>query len=278
MKEYYLLAIKIFLRYFIILWVINLLFSLFINFIDVDLTEGNYAFYFNFVYFSLHLLILFLFIRDFYKKQPLLFASGNFFRIDYKIDFGSLLIGMGIGSIFPLITNSAIYLDNVTMLKDSAELALKSYQDFFNDFSASEMIVHFILTTLLLNIFREIFFRGILQRLMHQDETITKTTVQLALLFTLTFFYYQFNHLDFISLFVLSVFLSFVTFKTKSIVPAIVMSIGYDLPVYFLYISGVSGNLEYYLTFQESLVIFYLAIVGIAYAGYKMIEIRLENV
>ena len=130
------------------------------------------------------------------------------------------------------------------------------------------------MTTLLLSIFREIFFRGILQRLIQQDENITKATIQVSLLFTLTFFYYQFNYLDFISLFVLSIFLSYTTFITKSILPAIFMSIAYDLPVFILYFfSDLSAHIDFYLTYQESFAMIYLLLVILGYFGFKLIEL-----
>ncbi|MCB0278904.1 MAG: CPBP family intramembrane metalloprotease [Calditrichaeota bacterium] len=275
MKENYILALKIFIRYFIFLWLINLVFSVLISFSEISLEgESSLSFYINLVYFSLHILLLFYFIRSFYLKNPLLFATVNFIKFDVRVVSGAVLLGFAIGSIFPMLTNSAVYVESIPMLKDTATTALKSYSDFFNDFNVWQLLTHFVVTTLLLSIFREIFFRGILQRLIQQDENITKATIQVSLLFTLTFFYYQFNYLDFISLFVLSIFLSYTTFITKSILPAIFMSIAYDLPVFILYFfSDLSAHIDFYLTYQESFAMIYLLLVILGYFGFKLIEL-----
>ena len=267
MKSDYIKSFRLFFRFFIITWVFHIAIQTILQLMDVDLKENYSAIYYlNLTLNAFHILVFIYLLFYLIKKNypELIFPFERMISESKNINIiYCALLGFSLGYVLPLMSNSAIYLEN-TMVSDMATLAINSYVEIYKGWSFLEFIIYFIIACVIYNFFREYFFRQVLLSLMARDENITRSTIQVSFLFLLSYYIYQINTLDFIAIFLLSIILCFIFYKTKSVLIVTVTSIAYELPVYLLYfVPNLKENANNYLTINESNVFFVFA-AGIA--------------
>jgi membrane protease YdiL (CAAX protease family) len=268
-KEHYIKSFRLFFRFFIITWLFHLVIQIYLTSLEIDLKEDLVIIYYinivlNIFHIAVFAYILIKKVKPDYPELVLSFDKIFPKTLDVKLLY-CFALGITLGYILPILGNTFVYLEG-TMMSEISQMALDSYASYFKQWSFFDFFLYLIIGTIVYNFFREFFFRQVLLSLMNRDENITKSTVQVSILFVLSYYIYQINQLDFISLFLVSIILSFIFFKTKSVLSATVAAIGFDLPVYALFfVPDLEENAKTYLTVNDSTIFFVFAAAIIAY-------------
>ncbi len=273
-------ALRLYLKYFVGVFVINFVVLAFaLSFYKVELSEltstQNYEL--NLAVWVLHCFLLVLLIFTGNKKFELI--KEQHFQINTMYILGSIFLGVGCGILFPLFGNIGLMLPESNFLHVQAKEGITAFAAAYQGMNSTQILITVFFATIIFSILRELFFRGLLLKLYNRDFNINQSTIQVSLIFILIYTINQINQFDFFSLFLFSVLLCFITFQTKTILPAIIATIAYDLPIlYYLTLPDFYLNPTIYLGFQPANALIYLfALSSIAIGIYFFQGKRVSN-
>jgi membrane protease YdiL (CAAX protease family) len=273
-------ALQLYLKYFVGVFSINFAVLVFaMSFYKTELNEltASQNYELNLAIWVLHCVLLGLLIFSGNKKFDLI--KEHHFQLNLMHFLGSVFLGVGCGIVFPLFGNIGLMLPESNFLHVQAKEGIISFAAAYQSMNGLQISITVLFATVIFSILRELFFRGLLLKLYNKDFNINQSTIQVSLIFILIYTINQINQFDFFSLFLFSVLLCFITFQTKTILPAIIATIAYDLPIlYYLTLPDFYLNPTIYLGFQPANALIYLfALSSIAIGIYFFQGKRVSN-
>jgi len=214
-----------------------------------------------------------LFIIKRYNDKELLLSVEDL-RQDKQDIIYALFIGLGLGILFPIIGTFGYFFPD-TVLYELHELAIKQMLEHGSKYSFFQYSLLIFCGTVLFSVLREILFRGIIFKLFLRDMNVTFSTIQVSIFFTMMYFTMQFNTLDVLTLLISSVVLCFVTYRTQSIIPAIVISITNDIPLLtIIHTEAFKQDPNSLIVFNSEHIWIYLLALGTTIYFLKQLELK----
>lgn len=274
------LALRLYLKYFIGVFLVNFIVIVFaLAFYSTELSKlsATQNFELNLAIWVFHCTLLAVLV--FFANKKFRLIEKQHFQANPIQILGSLFLGLGCGIVFPLIGNIGLMLPESNFLHVQAKEGITAFASAYQGMDGVQILITIFFATIIFSILRELFFRGLLLKLYNKDFNINQSTIQVSLVFILIYTINQINQFDFFSLFLFSILLCFITFQTKLILPAILATIAYDIPVlYYLTLPEFYENPINFLSYQaENIPSYFFAFACIAVAIYLFQQARAKN-
>jgi membrane protease YdiL (CAAX protease family) len=228
-----------------------------------------------------HVALLYFLSKSAMKKFGLF--QQKWFEINQNDLLFSLFLGLGLGFLLALITHGGLLFPEKSAVYSLTLEGIKQANEYVDAYSQSEFFVILLFSSIIFTAFRELFFRAILFDIIRKSFKLTKAAVQVSFMFALSYHTYQFQFFDVFNLFIFSVLLSYIYFKTKSLFPAIVAGIAYDLPFFFVvFIKNTEEKFSDYFLLSNSqifpiLLASVITVLGFVHFKNRKIEKISEN-